>query len=37
VSRQIVERFGGSLTYEPRETGGSRFIVTLQACEKRKD
>ncbi len=34
VSRQIVERFGGSLRYEPREHGGSRFTVTLQACEK---
>jgi len=33
VSRQIVERFGGSLTYEPRDPGGSRFTVTLQAYE----
>lgn len=33
VSRQIIERFGGSLTYEPRETGGSRFTITLQAQE----
>jgi signal transduction histidine kinase len=33
VSRQIVERFGGSLTYEPRDSGGSRFRVTLQAYE----
>jgi len=33
VSRQIVERFGGSLTYAPREVGGSRFTVTLQAYE----
>ena len=31
VSRQIVERFGGSLTYEPRSSGGSRFTITLQA------
>jgi len=34
VSRQIVERFGGSLTYQARESGGSRFTVTLQAHEK---
>jgi signal transduction histidine kinase len=34
VSKQIVERFGGSLRYEPRETGGSRFTVTLQTFEK---
>lgn len=34
VSRQIIERFGGSLRYQPRETGGSRFTVTLQAYEK---
>ena len=33
VSRQIVERFGGSLTYTPRDAGGSRFTVTLQAYE----
>ncbi|MGB9339666.1 MAG: HAMP domain-containing sensor histidine kinase, partial [Polyangiales bacterium] len=33
VSRQIVERFGGSLSYEPRRSGGSRFTVTLQAIE----
>jgi signal transduction histidine kinase len=33
VSRQIVERFGGSLSYEPRRSGGSRFTVTLQAFE----
>jgi signal transduction histidine kinase len=33
VSRQIVERFGGSIAYEPREAGGSRFTVTLQAYE----
>ncbi len=33
VSRQIVERFGGSLSYEPRRSGGSRFTVTLQAHE----
>lgn len=33
VSRQIVERFGGSLQYEPLDVGGSRFIVTLQAYE----
>jgi len=33
VSRQIVERFGGSLRYEPRPSGGSRFTVTLQAYE----
>ncbi len=33
VSRQIVERFGGSLSYEPRRSGGSRFTVTLQASE----
>ncbi|MGB3052613.1 MAG: ATP-binding protein [Polyangiales bacterium] len=33
VSRQIVERFGGSLSYEPRRSGGSRFTITLQAFE----
>jgi PAS domain S-box-containing protein len=33
VSRQIVERFGGSLTYHPRQEGGSRFTITLQAYE----
>jgi PAS domain S-box-containing protein len=33
VSRQIVERFGGALTYEPRRSGGSRFTITLQAHE----
>ncbi|MGB5267809.1 MAG: ATP-binding protein [Polyangiales bacterium] len=33
VSRQIVERFGGSLHYEPRLLGGSRFTITLQAYE----
>ena len=33
VSRQIIERFGGSLTYRPRETGGSRFTISLQAYE----
>ena len=33
VSRQIVERFGGSLRYEPRRSGGSRFTITLQAYE----
>jgi PAS domain S-box-containing protein len=33
VSRQIVERFGGTLSYEPRETGGSRFSVALKAFE----
>jgi signal transduction histidine kinase len=33
VSRQIVERFGGALRYEPREVRGSRFVVTLQAYE----
>ncbi len=33
VSRQIVERFGGSLTYQPRKEGGSRFTITLQAYE----
>ncbi len=33
VSRQIVERCGGSLTYRPRPSGGSRFTVTLQAHE----
>ena len=33
VSRQIVERFGGSLTHQPREPGGSRFTITLQAYE----
>ena len=33
VSRQIVERFGGTLSYEPRETGGSRFTITLKAFE----
>jgi len=33
VSRQIVERFGGSLRYEPRQSGGSRFTITLQAYE----
>ncbi len=34
VSRQIVEGFGGSLTYRARESGGSRFTVTLQTHEK---
>jgi len=34
VSRQIVEAFGGSLTYQPRGSGGSRFTITLQAFEK---
>jgi PAS domain S-box-containing protein len=34
VSRQIVEGFGGSLTYQPRGSGGSRFTITLQAYEK---
>jgi C4-dicarboxylate-specific signal transduction histidine kinase len=34
VSRQIIEGFGGSLTYEDRESGGSRFTITLQAHEK---
>jgi len=33
VSRQIVERFGGSLTHEPRAPRGSRFTVTLKAYE----
>ena len=33
VSRQIVEGFGGSLSYEPRSSGGSRFTITLQAYE----
>jgi len=33
VSRQIVEQFGGSLRYEPRRSGGSRFTITLQAYE----
>ena len=33
VSRQIIERFGGSLTYEPLEPGGSRFTISLQAYE----
>jgi PAS domain S-box-containing protein len=33
VSRQIVERFGGALSYEPRETGGSRFTIALKALE----
>ncbi|MGB5368452.1 MAG: ATP-binding protein [Polyangiales bacterium] len=33
VSRQIVERFGGSIRYEPRRSGGSRFTITLQAYE----
>lgn len=33
ISRQIIERFGGTLTYEPREVGGSRFTITLQAYE----
>lgn len=33
ISRQIVERFGGTLTYEPRKVGGSRFTITLQAHE----
>ena len=31
VSRQIVEGFGGSLSYKPRTLGGSRFTITLQA------
>jgi PAS domain S-box-containing protein len=33
VSRQIVEGFGGTLSYRPRETGGSRFTIALQAYE----
>ena len=33
VSRQIVERFGGSLNHEPRVPRGSRFTVTLKAYE----
>ena len=33
VSRQIVERFGGSLSYRPRALGGSRFTITLQGYE----
>ena len=33
VSRQIVERFGGTLTYEPRKPRGSRFTITLQTLE----
>lgn len=33
VSRQIIERFGGSLTYQPRQSGGSRFTITLQGRE----
>ena len=33
VSRQIVERFGGALSYEPRKTGGSRFTIALKALE----
>ena len=33
VSRQIIERFGGSIAYEPRQEGGSRFAITLQAYE----
>ena len=33
VSRQIVERFGGSLTYQPRPSGGSRFRIALQTPE----
>ncbi|MGB5681438.1 MAG: HAMP domain-containing sensor histidine kinase, partial [Polyangiales bacterium] len=33
LSRQIVERFGGSLTHEPRAPRGSRFTVTLKAYE----
>ena len=34
VSRQIVERFGGTLSYEPRKPQGSRFTITLQTSEK---
>ncbi|MFW2389968.1 MAG: ATP-binding protein [Polyangiales bacterium] len=33
VSRQIIEGFGGSLSYLPRETGGSRFTIALQTFE----
>ena len=33
VSRQIVERFGGTLSYEPRAAGGSRFTIALRAYE----
>ncbi len=33
VSRQIVERFGGTLSYEPRRPRGSRFTITLQTHE----
>ncbi len=33
VSRQIVERFGGTLSYEPRDPRGSRFTIALRAYE----
>jgi PAS domain S-box-containing protein len=33
ISRQIIERFGGTLTYAPRAAGGSRFTITLQTHE----
>ena len=33
VSRQIVERFGGTLSYEPRMPSGSRFTIALRAYE----
>ena len=33
VSRQIVERFGGTLTHQPRHPSGSRFTIALQAYE----
>jgi len=31
IVRSLVEAFGGRITYEPGEKGGSRFIVELQA------
>jgi signal transduction histidine kinase len=32
IVRSLVEAFGGSVTYEPGEEGGARFIVELQAA-----
>ncbi len=31
IARSLVEAFGGSLSYEPADGGGARFVVALQA------
>lgn len=33
ISREIVQRLGGRLWYEPRNGGGSRFLFTLPAAD----